>query len=163
TRRFLVQRDADRGRIGSTELADLGELNMGDPQTLADFIVWGVQEFPAQRYALVIWDHGSAWAGVAFDETNGGDGLNMLELSAALRTAQVQTGVDRLDLIGFDACLMSQLDVFLAVAPYGRVAAASAELEPDQGWAWDQWLARLQADPSQDATRLAQTIVETYG
>jgi hypothetical protein len=163
TRRYHVMPDPDPNRIASPVLADLGEQNMGAPQTLADFVIWGVRSFPAQHYALVIWDHGSAWAGIAFDDTSGKDGLTLSELDTALRTAQAATALDRLDLIGFDACVMGQIDVLTTIAPYARVAVASPDLEPNAGWPWDRLLARMQADPTIDARGLGQVSVETYG
>ncbi len=162
TKRFLVKQDNDRRMIKSEELADLGEQNMGDPQTLVDFVSWGVKEFPAQHYALILWDHGSSWAGVAFDDTNGEKGISLPELDSALRTIQAQAGLDKLDLIGFDACLMSQLDVMQTIAPYGRVAVASAELEPNDGWSWDVWLKQLNQNPTEDPAKLAGAIVDSY-
>jgi len=39
-------------------LEDWGEKNMGDPQTLVDFVSWGVQNYPAEHYAVILWDHG---------------------------------------------------------------------------------------------------------
>jgi hypothetical protein len=161
TKRFLVERDDNPNSIRSRELADLGELNMGDPQTLVDFAVWGMQTYPAERYALILWDHGASWAGIAFDDTDGEDGINMPELDAALRTIQQQTG-RRIDLIGFDACLMAQIDVALVVAPYADVFVASAELEPNTGWAWDLLLRRLVENPQQDAATFGTGIVESY-
>jgi hypothetical protein len=162
TKRFLVEQDDDKGSIASRELEDLGEQNMGDPQTLVDFVSWGVNEYPAQRYALILWDHGSSWAGIAFDDTDGEKGISMPELDTALRTAQTQTGIDRFDLIGFDACLMGQLDVMQTIAPYGRVAVASAELEPNDGWSWDVWLNQLNEEPTQDPATVAVSIVDSY-
>lgn len=162
TKRFLVQKDSNKDEIASEELEDLGELNMGDPQTLTDFVIWGVQQYPAQRYALVLWDHGSAWAGIAFDDTDGERGIRLPELDAALRTAQSQTGIGKLDIIGFDACLMSQVDVLHAVAPHANVIVASAELEPGDGWAWDIWLKKLNEEPTQDAASVATSIVDAY-
>lgn len=160
TKRFLVERGMRPTE--SAALADLGEQNMGDPAVLADFIEWGVTSYPAQRYALILWDHGASWLGIASDDTDDGDSLTLPELSSALSTAQERTGFGKLDLIGFDACLMAQLDVFQAVEPYGLVAVASAELEPNDGWAWDAWLRALADDPQQDAFAIAPVIVETY-
>jgi hypothetical protein len=162
-RRYLIARDGDTTRVTSPVLAELGEQNTGDPQTLADFVVWGVRQYPARRYALVIWDHGSAWAGTAFDTTSAGDGLSLPELQQALATAQAQLDGLSLDLIGFDACLMGQLDVLLSVAPYGHTAVASPELEPNDGWDWAAWLNRAHADPQLDGPGLARAAVETYG
>lgn len=120
-----------------------------------------MQTYPAERYALILWDHGASWAGIAFDDTDGKDGINMPELDAALRTIQQQTG-RRIDLIGFDACLMAQIDVALVVAPYADVFVASAELEPNTGWAWDLLLRRLVENPQQDAATFGKGIVESY-
>jgi hypothetical protein len=159
TKRFLVERGMEP--TPDQALEDLGELNMGDPATLADFIEWGVGNFPAERYALIIWDHGAAWFGVASDDTDE-DMLSLPELSAALETARTRSGYGTFDLIGFDACLMAQLDVFKSVAPYADLIVASADLEPNQGWAWDAWLAQLADDPTQDAHTVAEAIIETY-
>jgi hypothetical protein len=160
TMRFLVERDMEPEADAAVE--DLGEQNMGDASTLADFIAWGVETYPAERYALVIWDHGASWLGVASDDTDNGDTLSLPELSSAFETARDRSGYGTLDLIGFDACLMAQLDVLKAIEPYGQVAVASAELEPNQGWAWDAWLGALADDPGQDAYAIAPVIVDSY-
>ena len=159
TKRFLVARGMEP--TAEAAVQDMGELNMGDQGTLADFIEWGVGAYPAEHYALVIWDHGASWMGIASDDTNDGM-LHLPELSAALETARQRSGYGMLDLIGFDACLMAQLDVFKAIAPYGKVVVASAEMEPNQGWAWDTWFASLVKDPEQDAYATAPVVVDTY-
>ena len=160
TKRFRVERGMRPNADDALE--DLGELNMGDPQTLADFIAWGVETAPARRYALIIWDHGAAWLGIASDDSSDGDTINLPELSSALDDARQRTGVQQLDLIGFDACLMAQMDVLQTIAPYAQVAVASAELEPNAGWAWDAWLGDLAANPGQSARETAPVIVDTY-
>jgi hypothetical protein len=43
---------------------NIGEANMGDGATLEDFVSWTKKEFPAKRYALIIWDHGQGWRGI---------------------------------------------------------------------------------------------------
>ena len=39
-------------------VADWGERNMGDPQTLRDFVTWTKAYYPATNYLLAFWDHG---------------------------------------------------------------------------------------------------------
>lgn len=60
TRRFLM-----REKLTPTRSASLPgfaeESNMGDPATLASFVVWATKCFPAERYMLVIWSHGDGW------------------------------------------------------------------------------------------------------
>jgi len=157
--RFLVESGMEP--TVENALANLGERNMGDPATLTDFLIWGIETYPAQRYAIILWDHGASWLGIASDDTDG-DALNLPEISSAFETALARTRIGGFELIGFDACLMAQIDVLHTVAPYGRVMVASAELEPNSGWAWDAWLERLVAEPEQDGYAIAPVIVETY-
>src|SRR5262249_455391 len=37
------------------------EINMGDPAALSSFVEWAQKKYPANRYMLVIWDHGDGW------------------------------------------------------------------------------------------------------
>lgn len=146
----------------TSQLDDLGELNMGDPDTLVDFATWGIQTYPAEHYALIFWDHGASWPGIASDDTSDSDMLTLPELTDALGDIRDQTGVQQLDLIGFDACLMGQIDVLQAVAPFGQVAIGSADLEPGEGWAWNAWLKDLARAPDKDAAALAPSIIESF-
>lgn len=66
--RVLVQQETPtsckRLEIGAApELAaDLGaNSDAGDPATLMDFIRWSIERAPAERYALILWSHGSGW------------------------------------------------------------------------------------------------------
>jgi hypothetical protein len=61
TRRYYITRGADRRRIRSRLLADLGETNTGDPEVLEEFLDFGISSYPAQACALVLWNHGSGF------------------------------------------------------------------------------------------------------
>ena len=176
TKRFYVTQDSDLNEIGSEELEDLGEVNMADGQSLVDFIAWSVDNFPAKKYALIMSDHGAGWPGGWNDPDPGGlgpdevvvaelfgvDGLWLMELDAALETARGQTGINKFELIGFDACLMAQLEVYSAMAPHGRYSVASQELEPAVGWAYASFLEELIARPQMNGADLSKSIVATY-
>ncbi|HEU5014382.1 MAG TPA: clostripain-related cysteine peptidase [Roseiflexaceae bacterium] len=159
-KRFRVEHNKRPAK--SNQIADLGELNMGSPQTLSDFVTWGIQSYPAQHYALIFWDHGASWPGVASDDSSDGDMLTLPELATALADVQTKTGVGKLDLIGFDACLMGQIDVLQTIAPFGKVAIGSADLEPGEGWAWNAWLGDLAKKPGNDAVALAPSIIKSF-
>ncbi|NTU80406.1 MAG: hypothetical protein HGA45_13685, partial [Chloroflexales bacterium] len=66
TRRFLIQPGMEPDAAAAVQ--DLGEVSTGDPNTLADFLTWGVTHYPARRYALILWSHGAAWQGLTIDE-----------------------------------------------------------------------------------------------
>ncbi|MBI1852752.1 MAG: hypothetical protein HYR85_20620 [Planctomycetes bacterium] len=42
-------------------IASLGDADSGSPQTVVDFVRWAVETAPADRYALVLWNHGGGW------------------------------------------------------------------------------------------------------
>ncbi|MFA5451834.1 MAG: clostripain-related cysteine peptidase, partial [Dehalococcoidales bacterium] len=73
-----------------------------------------------------------------------------------------QTGIDKLDIIGLDACLMAQLEVFSALAPHAHYAIASEEVEPALGWAYAGFLGKLTENPDMDGAGLGRSIVDSY-
>ncbi len=158
TRRLFVTRDTDPDIISSEVVQSLGETNTGDPNTLSDFANWAIRTYPAQRYALILWDHGGSWLGIATDESAGDDDLSMPELNRAL--AQINNVP--LDLIGFDACLMGQLEVYHSVAPYGLYGVAAEETIPGFGWDYATPLQALAANPSMDGQAFGQVLVDSF-
>jgi clostripain len=176
TKRFYVTQDNNLSEIGSEELEDLGEANMADGRTLVDFITWSIQNFPAKKYALIMSDHGAGWPGGWNDPNPGGlgpdrvavaqlfgvDGLWLMELDKALEQARAQTGIKKFELIGFDACLMGQLEVFTALEPHALYAVASQEVEPALGWAYAGFLNELAQNPAMNGESLSNAIVQSY-
>ena len=143
------------------QLADLGELNMGDGANLVSFIEQTAIKFPAKHYAVIFGDHGSAWPGILHDEGNNNDSLTMTELSASLAKATKTVG--KLEVVGFDACLMANFEVARTVAPYAKVLVASEELEPGNGWDYGPLFTRVNAGATQDGFAIGKIIVDTYG
>ncbi|MFN8561425.1 MAG: clostripain-related cysteine peptidase [Anaerolineae bacterium] len=141
---------------------DMGELNMGDPQTLVDFATWAIENFPASHYALTISTHGGGWLGNGPDETDHNDMLQLPELVQALDEITAQTGIDGFDLIGFDACLMGQLEVYRALEPYTRYVLASEEVIPSNGWEYTTPFEQLAQNPAMDAEEFGTNIVNAY-
>ena len=61
TRRFRIIKDSNSYSMTSPLLENLGEVNMGDPNSLVEFVNWSMTNYPAQHYCLVFWDHGNGW------------------------------------------------------------------------------------------------------
>ncbi len=148
----------DKGKL--VELADWGHADMGDKRTLARVLDTATKAYPAKRYAVIFGDHGMAWAGVAVAESSDSDTLTIDEVATTLATVAQVTG--RIELVGFDACLMSNIEVAKTLAPYARVLVASEEIEPADGWDYRNLLARLGKSPTMDGSALGQVIVDTY-
>lgn len=176
TRRYLIIQDDDLNSLGSELVEDLGEVNMASGDSLVDFVTWAVSTYPSDRYVLILSDHGMGWPGGWSDPEPGGrdrgsapliqqlpdDSIYLSELDDALAEIQAQTGIEKLDLIGMDACLMSQLEIYSMLEPYAHYAVASEETEPGLGWAYSAFLSLLVYDPSISTADLATNIVETY-
>jgi len=119
---------------GAEVMDDLGPVDTGDPAVLSSFITRGITAYPAEHYALIISDHGASWPGVGGDESADGDPLSLAELDDAIGSGLGSAGVARLDLLGFDACLMATYEVASTLAPRADRLLASQELEPGHGW-----------------------------
>lgn len=164
TKLFEVTEDLISDRtIRSIELGDWGELNMGDPNTLADFAVGGIENYPAEHYALVIWDHGDGWKSVANDKTDDENGITMPELDQALFRIINETYIERLDVIGFDTCLMGQLEVADTVYPYADIMIGAEECEDGDGWNYTPFLNTLADHPDSTPEELAINITTSFG
>jgi Clostripain family len=161
TRRLYITQDSDMSAIHSPVVQDLGEADMGDPQTLADFVTWAIQNYPANKYALVMSDHGGGWTG-GFSDGSSNSKLSIPEISAALDQARANTGLDKFELFGFDACLMGQIEIYGTFYPISNYMVASEEVIPAFGWAYAGWLDQLVQNPYMDGGSLGQAIVSTY-
>jgi GNAT superfamily N-acetyltransferase len=163
TRRYLLAQDANLYNIGSELIADLGELDMGQPQTLYDFATWAIEAYPSEHYALILSDHGAGWTGGWTDNSPmNADGLSMQEMDEVLGDIVADTGIGALELVGLDACLMGQLEVMSSLVPHALYAVASEETEDSVGWAFGAFLGALAADPSMSGRGLGQAIVDSY-
>lgn len=166
TRRYLIIQDSDPKRMQSIRLDDppLGELDMGSPLTLRNFVAWGVNEFPADHYLLVIWDHGSGWQirstsmqleykYVADDDTSGTQ-INVTDIPGALAGLNV-------DVVAFDACYMQQLEVAYELRGSARYLVGSAAVEPSPGYNYARLLSHIASGT--DPEQLCRMIVAQYG
>jgi len=158
-RLYYIEKDTDTETINSKLLSMKGELNMGDPKTLTAFVDVTTTNYPAQRYALILWNHGGATKGIAWDDTDKNDQLTLPEIRSALASTSYRY---KFDLIGFDACLMANLEVAYSVKGVANIMVGSEETEQGNGWPYDTILADLTSNPTMDARTLGERIVMRY-
>ncbi len=60
-KRFFVKKDSNPKKFSSPVIQELGEIDMAAPESLLDFITWAARNYPAERYALIMWNHGTGW------------------------------------------------------------------------------------------------------
>ena len=143
------------------ELFDLGPLDMDRGETLQEFLTWGVRTSPAERYMLVLWDHGSGYKGYGGDENHSLEGMSLPTMAAALTGFQSATGIT-FDYIGFDACLMATLEVAQTLRPFARYLGASQELEPGSGWDWKAVIEAASRQPAPSLPEFGQVVATSF-
>lgn len=153
-----------RYRIADGEMELLEELplqSIGDSATLSDFINYCMDNYPAERFGLVMWNHGGgSVSGFGVDELFDYDGLTLPEIQDAFENSYLSSYP--LELLGFDACLMASLETAYIAKDHANYLVASEELEPGYGWDYETWLTSLGNDPSLNGAGLGSEIVDSF-
>lgn len=138
--------------------------NMGDAQTLYDFLAFADTNYPADKVAVTFWNHGGgSVSGAAFDELHGLDSLDLDEMYQAFDAVWPANAENpALELVGFDTCLMATVDVAAVFQNFAKYLVASEEVEPGNGWYYSGWLGALAENPDMDGAALGTAICDTY-
>lgn len=138
--------------------SSLGQLDCTKASTLADFLIWGRKNYPADRYMLVFWDHGGgAIYGFGYDEWVDDEDatLTIDEIQAAVK----QSGLI-FDFIGMDCCIMSSLEVCAALYNYCDYTILSEDFESGLGWYYKNWINALYKNTSISTKDLGKLICD---
>ena len=175
----------------------------GNPQILQQFVNWGMSAYPAERYLLILWGHGTGldeacyWkppydhmsvpgalrkiahrakpVGLqAFDlarfeaslefvvpDFSSGTALSNPQLAAVLNDVKKSAG-RKLNILGFDACVMSMAEVWYEMHDGVSVGIGSEQTIPLSSWPYRQILEALHNDPGMNERALARRVVELY-
>ena len=156
TQRYLLQ-NQDIELVDSVPLA-----NMGESDTLKDFLSWGVKNYPADKMGVIFWNHGSGSInGVCFDELYDKDSLSLPEINTALSSVYDDM-TDQFEFIGFDACLMGTIETANILSTYARYMYGSQECEPGNGWDYTAIGNALADNPSQNGGELGKIIADSF-
>ena len=154
--RYLIK----DGKITQIEKLD-DTLCMSESQSLEDFLKWGKQNYPADRYILVLWDHGGGFSlGFGVDNLNKKKGHDTMLVNEMIDAID-KSGV-RFDIIGFDACLMQNIETVLAFEPYADYFIASEEVEGGYGWFYTSAFAKLAENPGISSLDFASELISSY-
>lgn len=170
TYRLKVQKSTDPNKVTSPMVETMPRQDMGDYKTLVEFVRWSVQKYPAKRYFVSFWDHGSGWHrldanGPVVREVNHDD-----HSGHKMTTEQVGTAIKeiagiighRVDIVGMDACLMAMVEVGSEFADAADYMIASEELVPGLGWPYDKFYERWAAKPEASTAEITGMLVDEY-
>lgn len=172
-RRYEIQSGSStNNEIDAGFISDLGELNTGDPDILRDFAIWGIDNYPAQRYMLVIWNHGGGWArpapfepykAIVWDDTDGdGSGIEFSNGEYATLLSEIYDHLDHsISIVGFDACIVGLLEAEYETMGYADYLVHSEANVPGEGWDYD-FLVSLTADPYCSEEDVINWLIDEY-
>ncbi len=147
-----------RGMIAdaASAVADWGERDTGDPQTLIDFVTWTKANYPADHYALIFWGHGWNWhpGYVMLDDTSA-DTLDYEEEKAAIPS------LGFIDVVGYDGCNMASIEIFNLWHGHATAVTGSQEYVNWEGLQYDLVLAQLAANPNMTADQVAVAFAQS--
>ena len=156
TQRFLYK----NGKF--TEVANLALQPASEPETLADFLRFCKDEYPADHNMLVLWDHGGGPFGYGVDSIYG-EMLSLKDIRTALESVyRANSRKPAFDIIGFDACLMSCLEVTNTLDGFADYFCLSEESVPGDGWDYGPWLQAMTDDPTMSPAKVCREIADAY-
>lgn len=171
--RLYIQKSTNPDKVTSPVIEDLGSVDMGNPESLENFVAWTVEHYPAEHYFIDVWNHGGGWqkkrlAGasrdISWDDLTG-NSITTEQLGHVMARAAFLIG-HKVDIYGSDACLMGMIEVANEMSDSVQYFIGSQETEPMEGWPYAQLLAKWEA--TKDATSneivniLTQEFVKAY-
>lgn len=164
--RFLIQKDNNPNTITSTAVERLPELNMDDPAVLTGFVTWAAQKYPADRYGLILWNHGGQWQGFGGDSQDGTlqdrGSLSTAQLRKSLSSAMQTASIAKWDFISFDTCLMGGAEVLTDFVPLTDVFIACPEIDYGDGWDYAASFDFLKGNPAVSAMDFGRAEVKHW-
>lgn len=168
-RRYYIKKDTDTAKITSPIVYSKSGPNrydMGDFKKVIEFVKWTKQKFPAKRYMLILWDHGTGWLdppkreesrrkGISFDDETG-NYITTEEIGNIVKS------VGGVDILAFDACLMQMAEVLAEVKDYTKVVIGSEEVVPAYGYPYALFLDPIVKNPNMSNEDIGKTVVKAF-
>ncbi len=146
------------------QLQDTGEINMGKVKTATDFIDFAAKNFNAEHFMWVYWNHGGAVdrssKGVAWDDTDKGDHLSEVEQKEIMTYFKNKIG-RKIDIVGFDACLMATGEIIYQYKNFANYLIASEQTIPGEGWDYN-FLSMIKSKPAITSLTLSKSVLTYY-
>ena len=141
---FIVSKRLNCAALGLSDQSET-ELDMANPLVLKTFIEFGKSYYTAEKYALIIWGHGTGWRfcsepsvrAVAIDDKTNSY-ISVYALGQAL---------ENLDLcvIGFDTCFGGAFENLYELKNCAEFTVACPGVTPGSGWNYKEMLEAVAA------------------
>ncbi len=155
---FEAHANGDLSKVNTLDMD-----NMTDPATITAFMDYVYEQYQADSYSMILWDHGGgAVIGYGGDENHSYDMLTLYELNEAFANTGMNGEGKKLEWIGFDACLMGMIEVANTCAPYADYLVASEGMTSEAGWDYS-FLKKISEGTDFSGEAAGEEIVKAYG
>ena len=164
SRRYLILKDNNTDAVTSPIVQDLGKVDMGDWKHLVDFGKWAKANYPAKKYMLIVWNHGTGWIkhikplknkGISYDEETDNH-FTTPQLGMALNE------IGKLDVYASDACLMQMTSIDYEIKDNITYIVGSEGPEPGDGYTYNTMIEMIVSNPEIMAYQAAKVLVDSY-
>lgn len=143
------------------------ETDTGEPQNLTDFIRWGMSNYKADHYMLVLVGHGTGTEDdFLMGDQNPASALGIVELRDVLD--EFKDEEHTIDILGFDTCLMNMAEVCFELQRTNITYLVGSEgFAPNTGWPYApiirELTKKIKNEPEQASPEwLARHVVKEY-
>ena len=163
-RRYLVKKDNNTNKISSPVLQEFPKVDMGDYNSVVDFVKWAQANYPAKHYMLIVWNHGAGWIksrgmevtkGISYDDQTGNH-ITTPQMGLMMKA------IGHIDVYGSDACLMQMPEVDYEIKDYVDYIVGSEETEPGDGYTYNTFLGPIVAKPTMTAQEVGTIATNAY-
>lgn len=138
---------------------NMGEVNMGDPRTLVNFVTWAMQNYPADRYYLALDNHGGGIDGVAWDDTSNHDPITADELYSAMKEI-TNNGQKKIDIFAYEACLMGLYENAYDIAAFTKYIFFFSTIAWTNTASYPSYLGHANFGPTTDGRGLGEIMFD---
>ncbi len=145
----------------ATSIMSAGEPNTGSPEPFKEFVIWAIENFPAEHYMVAVQGHGAGMFGMGMDlSTCQLDYFDLGEMHDALKEITTTTGIGKFDLFIWHACIMDIVSSMTILEPFAKYCCASEESLDFGGWDYANTLAQLVKNPEMPAVEIGKNLTK---
>lgn len=116
--------------IKSEVLQDMGDVDMGKSQTLAEFLEWGVTKYPAKNYMVVMQGPSEGVSGMMHDVIHDSQ-MSVADLGAAFKQVHEKTG-KKIDIVALNGSATNSLEVANELKDHAKLLVGSQDIQSGQ-------------------------------
>ncbi len=140
------------------------EVDMGDPNTIGTFLDYVFTNYAANRYFLVIWDHGDDFRGTCRDEhtNNPDEERGFLYHNELVPVLDNKNKNKRIDILAFDACVQGMIEVAYYYRDVADILIGTEDYMTYHGLTYDKIIEKLEYEPGISNEEFAEYVVDAY-